>query len=80
MKKELKIGASVRYQKWDGRSSKAVILGIEVCKHGEKEGQSVPQAQLDTHLNIVLTLDNGCWCYGEQIKQITNPKNNNHNE
>lgn len=72
--KTVKVGAQISYQKWTGQTSTAAVLGIEICKQGEKYGRSVNQARLDTHLNIVLTLGNSHWCYADQIREIINPQ------
>ena len=71
----LTVGDTIHYRMWSGEIVTAQVLGIELCKEGEKSGRSVNSANLDSHRNIVLDLSNNHWAYGTQVQQIKKKKN-----
>ena len=71
MCKKLIVGDTIRYKMWDGTMTTAKVLGIEICRQGEKEGgRPVQSATIKDNRNIVLDLDNQHWAYAYQIKEI----------
>lgn len=69
--KVIKVGTKVRHTLFGGGVYEGVVTSIELCKNGSKYGRevsSMPLGQEDRIYNI--TLDNGHWCYGYQIKSI----------
>lgn len=69
--KTIKVGEKVMWSGGFGAQAEkpARITGIEVCDEGEKNGDPVDKASLDD--NLVVTLDNGHWAYGDQIRKIS---------
>jgi hypothetical protein len=66
----LKIGDKVM---WRGApSEEAIIEGIELCLDGAKYGDAVESVTWSDVKdgNVVVSLDNGHWAYGHQIKKI----------
>ena len=72
--KNVKIGDEVLYVPWTGPNRTAAVKTIEICKHGEKYGRSVDSCDLDLNPDGVVDLDNGHWCYFDQIKNVTKTK------
>ena len=71
--KNLKIGDEVSWRgAWGSQASKrAVVTEIEVT-NGDKYGRSVNSVGWTRvrDRNVVVTLDNGHWAYGEQISRV----------
>ena len=62
--KKVRIGDEVLYTLWTGPTRNAKVIGIEVCKPGEKKyGTKVSSCNLTSHANGVLDLDDHHWCY-----------------
>lgn len=70
---DLKIGDEVSWKgAWGSQASKiAVVTEIEVT-NGGKYGDAVNSVEWSKvyDRNVVVTLDNGHWAYGEQISRI----------
>ena len=70
---ELKIGDEVSWRgAWGSQASKiAVVTEIEIT-NGDKYGRSVNSVGWTRvrDRNVVVTLDNGHWAYGEQISRV----------
>ena len=70
---ELKIGDEVSWKgAWGSQASKrAVVTEIEVT-NGGKYGDEVNSVEWTKvrDRNVVVTLDNGHWAYGEQISRV----------
>ena len=70
---ELKIGDEVSWRgAWGSQASKrAVVTEIEVT-NGGKYGDEVNSVEWTKvrDRNVVVTLDNGHWAYGEQISRV----------
>ena len=70
---ELKIGDEVNWRgAWGSEAPKnAVVLSIEIT-NGGKYGRSVNSVGWTRvrDRNVVVTLDNGHWAYGEQISTV----------
>lgn len=74
MSDKLKIGDKVMWRGAQGKepAEEAIIKGIQLCAVGEKYGKDVKTVSWSTvdHEKVVVTLTNGHWAYGHQIKQI----------
>lgn len=70
--KKVKIGDKVKYVTFSSPTRIAIVEEIEICKRGEKSGKSVSSCDLDLHANGVLGLNDGHWCYFDQVKQVIN--------
>ena len=72
--KKLKVGDTVIHRGGFGYDApkKAKIEGIEVNTHGSKEGDDVDECNWSevTRDNCVVSLDNGHWAYGSQVKPV----------
>ena len=70
----LKIGDKVMWRGAWGKdpAEEAIIDGIELCPVGAKYGDAVESVSWNDvkNGNVVVSLDNGHWAYGHQIKQI----------
>ena len=67
----IKRGSQVVYRGGFGRDSQtiAVVTGIEVTEDvRQKYGDEVDTVALDA--NYVLTLNNGHWCYSDQVDGV----------
>lgn len=73
--RKLKVGDTVIVKQWDGTTTQAEVLSIEICAQGEKYGRSVKSCNLDAHKNGTLDLSNNHWCYFDQVTEEI-PKNN----
>ena len=68
---KLKIGDQIVYRPWGKEPNRTTtVLGIEICKMGEKYGRSVKSCDLDKHGNGTLELNDNHWCYFDQVKRI----------
>jgi hypothetical protein len=70
----LKIGDKVMWRGGFGSDPAvpAIVEGIEINTGGSKEGDivdSAPWSAMTRH-NAIISLDNGFWCYGNQISPI----------
>lgn len=46
----------------------AIVTQIELCENGSKHGNEVREIDWELcNRNVVVTLDNGHWAYGNQI-------------
>ena len=68
----LKIGDKVMWRGAFGTepSKEAVVTGIELCKSGEKYGESRSSVDWKDKDRIVVDLDNGHWAKGHQLSPI----------
>lgn len=67
---KLSVGDTISYQMWNGKMTTAKVLGIEICKDGEKSGRPVTNCDLSKHRNGILDLDNEHWAYFYQVKRV----------
>ena len=68
--KKVKIGDTVIYATFSSPTKTANIEQIEICKRGEKHGRIVESCDLDQHQNGTITLNDGHWCYFDQVKRV----------
>ena len=69
--KRIKTGMKIRHRVVGGEVCVGVVECIEKCKPGDKYGNPVASAPVGAS-NYVLSLDNGHWCYGDQVISIIN--------
>lgn len=77
-KQVIKIGTKVAYRLHGNRGlSYAHVSGIEECECGEKYGEPVDKVDFNLRggnygrgVEYTFELDDGHWCYGEQIVKI----------
>ena len=69
--KRVKIGDEVLYVPYLGTRQKAIVVSIEICKIGEKDGRPVKCCDIDNHSNGTIILSNNHWCYFDQIIKVT---------
>jgi hypothetical protein len=69
--KRIKTGMKIRHRLFGGEICEGVVEGIEKCKPGNKYGKPVASAPIGAG-NYVLSIDNGHWCYGDQVISIIN--------
>ena len=70
--KQVKIGDHVVYMPWSAPNRTAIVEAIEICRHGEKNGRMVNSCGLNLHQEGTITLNDGHWCYFDQVKQVIN--------
>lgn len=71
MAKSVKVGTKIKHTLFGGGSYEGVVESIEKCKDGEKYGRMVSSMSMEKRSsNYVLGLDNGHWCYGDQVLSI----------
>ncbi len=70
----LKVGDTVSWRGSWGNDAlqNAKVLEIDVDCDGGKDGRSVTEVFWSkvTRHNVVVSLDNGHWAYGDQIKRV----------
>jgi hypothetical protein len=67
----IRVGSQVLHRGGFGRDSQSVagVIAIEQTKHHrEKYGAEVGEVSMGD--NYVLTLDNGHWCYSDQVDGV----------
>ena len=74
MEKKIEIGTKISHTLFGGGFYEGNVIGIERCPVGQKYGTPVDSVTMEqinkgTH-EYVLDIDNGHWCYGEQVKGI----------
>ena len=72
--KIVKIGDEVMYTTFSSPTRTAIVEQIEICKRGEKHGRSVSSCNLDRHSNGVISLNDGHWCYFDQVRRVIQTK------
>jgi hypothetical protein len=76
MAKSVKVGTKIKHTLFGGGSYEGVVKSIEKCKDGEKYGTMVSSMPMEKRSrNYVLDLDNGHWCYGNQVLSIVSTTN-----
>ena len=71
MVKSVKVGTKIKHTLFGGGSYEGIVKSIEKCKDGEKYGTMVSSMPMEKRSrNYVLDLDNGHWCYGDQLLSI----------
>ena len=68
--KQVKVGDEVLYVPYNGSQKTAIVMKIEICRIGEKYGNSVNSCDIDQHSNGTITLSDHHWCYFDQVKQV----------
>jgi hypothetical protein len=70
--KTLKVGDEVMWRGGFGSEPprKAKVIGIELCRAGEKYGEPRESVDWSKKDRIVVDLDNGHWAKGHQIDPI----------
>ena len=72
--KKVKIGDTVIYETFSISTKTAIIEQIEICKRGEKNGHKVESCDLEQHPNGTIILNDGHWCYFDQVKHVIQTK------
>ena len=72
---ELKNGDTVMWRGGFGADApkKAVVESMELCEEGSKYGKPIDSVEWDIVSDgrrVVASLDNGHWCYGEQLREF----------
>lgn len=70
MKGKIRIGDTVMWRGCFGmeRAKKAKVVSIQLCAYeGDKYGDDVDEIDWKDIRRSVFDLDNGHWCYGDQI-------------
>lgn len=68
---KVKLGDKIRHSVFGGKILTGIIEELQVCHHGEKSGHSVKSVDTSMHHGVV-DLDNGHWCYFDQIIEVLN--------
>lgn len=66
----IKIGSEILYRDWMNFLPKAKIVNIEICEKGERYGKTVETCDYKAQANGVVDLDDGHWCYFDQIEKV----------
>ena len=66
----VKIGDEVMYATFSSPTRTAIVEQIEICKRGEKHGRCVSSCDLGCHSEGVISLNDGHWCYFDQVKRV----------
>lgn len=75
-KELLKVGDKVMWSGSWGKdpAKEAIVEDIELCEVGKKYGRPVSsvawEGVLNRSVNVTVSLDNGHWAYGYQLKPI----------
>ncbi len=69
----VKIGDKIRHYLFGGEVLTGKVEEIQICREGEKSGRSVNSCDVKRHHGVI-DLDNGHWCYFDQVIQITKAK------
>ena len=65
----LKVGDAVHYTLFGGEQGISTVTDIEICRKDEKYGRAVKSCHINKHHGVV-NLNNGHWCYFDQINKI----------
>ncbi len=66
---KVKVGDKIRHSLFGGQILTGVVTDIQICRQGEKSGRSVKSCDTSKHHGVI-DLDNGHWCYFDQVKQV----------
>ena len=72
---EIRIGDFIRATLFNGKDVYGKIETIEICKEGEKYGKHVKSCHTNKHVNGVVDLSCGNWCYFDQIQSVITKNN-----
>lgn len=70
----IKVGTKIIYRpSWGtGALTKVKVRNIELCKNeGDKYGERVSEVSVNDVNRSIFDLDDGHWCYGYQVEEIT---------
>ena len=67
---KIKIGTKIQHCIFGGQVLTGAVEEIEICKPDEKYGRMVNSVDTAKHRNGVVCLDNGHWCYFDQIRRV----------
>lgn len=65
----VKIGDKISHYLFGGEVLTGKVEEIQICRQGVKSGRSVNSCDVNRHHGVI-DLDNGHWCYFDQIIQI----------
>lgn len=68
---KVKIGDKIRHVLFGGEVLTGIVEDIQICRQGMKSGRYVKSADVSKHHGII-DVDNGHWCYFDQIKEVIN--------
>ncbi len=68
---KIKIGDKIKHTLFGGQVLTGIVEDIQICRQGEKSGRSVKSCDVSKHHGVI-DLDNGHWCYFDQVKQLLN--------
>ena len=68
----IRIGTKVTYRANSGRGlvRAAHVTKIDLCEPGEKYGEEVQEIEFGMKDDCTFDLDDGHWCYGDQISSV----------
>ena len=67
----VKVGTKITHTLFGGGRYDAIVERIEKCPNGSKYGKVVSSMKMENRSrNYVLELNNGHWCYGDQVLAI----------
>ena len=70
--KKIKLGSKVKYRLRGEKSLRtAAVTEIQITRnHDKMEGRIAKSCDLDKHKSVIFSLDDGHWCWEDQIRQI----------
>ena len=70
--KKIELGSKVKYRlRGETNLRTAAVTEIQITRNHEKmEGRVVKSCDLDKHKSVIFSLDDGHWCWEDQIRQI----------
>jgi hypothetical protein len=70
--KKIKLGSKVKYRlRGETTLRTAAVTEIQITRnHDKMEGRIAKSCDLDKHKSVIFSLDDGHWCWEDQIRQI----------
>ncbi len=69
--KSVKVGTKIKHYLFGGTICEGVVQSIEKCENGSKYGRIISSMPMENRSrSYVLDVDNGHWCYGDQVISI----------
>ena len=68
---KVKIGDKIKHTLFGGEVCVGFVEDMQICRRGMKSGRYVKSADVSKHHGVI-DVDNGHWCYFDQVKEVIN--------
>ena len=70
---KVKIGDKIKHTLFGGEVCTGIVEDMQICRQCMKSVRYVKSADVSKHHGVI-DVDNGHWCYFDQVKEVINGK------